>query len=121
MNNSIIYPQTSNEPVVWAGTGNSYDDPLLVNIVNPTDLWTDFQLQPGSPALSAGPNGVDIGGVVPAGASIAGAKNSAFGSSARYSSHPDESTTFTPDLPRAQPSCRCREGIPASHGWDGPE
>src|ERR1017187_5904526 len=31
-----------------------------------------FSLRPGSPAGSAGPNGVDMGGVIPGGASVSG-------------------------------------------------
>ncbi|MCC7373264.1 MAG: lamin tail domain-containing protein [Verrucomicrobiales bacterium] len=49
-----------------AGHGNRSGDPLFVNETN------DFRLRPGSPALGSGPNGLDIGPIVPAGVSIAG-------------------------------------------------
>jgi len=70
--NRSIYPATG-EPVTWTGTGNLVDaDPRLKNTANVTDPWADFALRPGSPAIGAGPNARDIGGVVPAGASVAG-------------------------------------------------
>jgi len=73
MNNCIVYPATAGEPVPWVGTGNMIGvDPRLTETVNVTDPVTDFILQAGSPAFGAGPNGVDIGGSIPAGASIAG-------------------------------------------------
>lgn len=50
----------------WPGVGNLDCDPLLV------DLTNDFRLLPGSPALGAGPNGLDMGAFVPGGASISG-------------------------------------------------
>jgi hypothetical protein len=73
MNNSIVYPATVGEPVSWVGTGNQIGvDPLLTETVNVTDPVTDFILQAGSPAFGAGPNGVDVGGLIPAGATIDG-------------------------------------------------
>ncbi|MBN2508401.1 MAG: lamin tail domain-containing protein [Verrucomicrobia bacterium] len=50
----------------WPGIGNLSADPLFVNPTN------DFRLRPGSPAIAAGPNGLDMGAHVPAGASIRG-------------------------------------------------
>ena len=73
MNNSIVYPATVGEPVSWVGTGNQIGvDPLLTETVNVTDPVTDFILQAGSPAFGAGPNGVDVGGLISAGATIDG-------------------------------------------------
>ncbi len=46
------------------GVGNLDVDPLFVDPPN------DFRLQPGSPAVGAGPNGLNMGAYVPAGASI---------------------------------------------------
>ena len=51
------------------GVGNIDADPLFVN--PPADL----HLQPGSPAIGAGPNGVDMGAYVPGGASVSGEPN----------------------------------------------
>ncbi|MBN2505174.1 MAG: lamin tail domain-containing protein [Verrucomicrobia bacterium] len=48
------------------GTGNLGGDPRFVN---PADDW---HLAPGSPALGAGPNGLDMGAFVPPGATVAG-------------------------------------------------
>ena len=52
------------------GSGNIDADPLFVD---PED---DFHLQPGSPAIGAGPNGLDMGRYVPAGVSISGEPDS---------------------------------------------
>ena len=49
------------------GAGNIDEDPRLVN-----PAGGDFHLRPGSPALGAGPNGLDMGAMVAAGASISG-------------------------------------------------
>jgi hypothetical protein len=59
----------------WPGTGNSSADPMFVNTAGITyaNLLSSLQLQPGSPAKSTGPNGLDMGAAVPAGASISGA------------------------------------------------
>ncbi len=50
----------------WAGPGNLIADPRLVNLPN------DFRLRPGSPAVAAGSDGLDLGAYVPAGAVILG-------------------------------------------------
>ena len=72
-------------PMTWTGPGgdNRIIDPLFNHV--PTlaetafDTWEEAQvmwqwlgLAPGSPGLGAGPNGSDLGGVVPVGASISG-------------------------------------------------
>ena len=75
MNNSIVNYTTvpTVETTPWVGTGNQFGvDPLLLNTVNVTDPTADFVLQPGSPALGTGPNGVDMGGLIPAGATLDG-------------------------------------------------
>ncbi len=72
-------------PSPWAGlgSGNSVADPLLVHVPDLDETsfntWTEAQvmrewlrLRPGSPARGAGPNGRDLGGVVPRGVSLAG-------------------------------------------------
>lgn len=61
VNRSII--ETAAHPL---GVGNLDEDPLFV------DAAGDFHLLPNSPAGGAGPNGLDMGAYVPAGASIAG-------------------------------------------------
>jgi hypothetical protein len=72
-NNNIL-------PFAWSGPGNSNSvvDPLLKHIPQLSETffttWEQaqvmrdwFSLLPGSPALRTGPNGRDIGGVVPLG------------------------------------------------------
>jgi hypothetical protein len=51
---------------VWPGLGNLKFDPLFMNRSN------DFHLRPSSPAVGAGPNGLDIGAYVRGGASVSG-------------------------------------------------
>jgi hypothetical protein len=52
---------------VGRGVGNTSGDPRLVN-----PAAGDFTLRPGSVAIDSGPNGLDMGATVPAGASISG-------------------------------------------------
>src|SRR5439155_7672308 len=47
-------------------------DPLFVSVDNVTDVREAFRLRPGSPATGTGPNGLDMGALVPAGASVSG-------------------------------------------------
>ncbi|RIK83172.1 MAG: hypothetical protein DCC68_04345 [Planctomycetota bacterium] len=49
------------------GTGNVGGD---AHLTDPANL--DFRLRPGSPAIGTGPNGLDMGALVPGGASISG-------------------------------------------------
>ncbi|HTH49875.1 MAG TPA: lamin tail domain-containing protein, partial [Candidatus Limnocylindria bacterium] len=73
-------------PVAWAGpgSGNVIADPQLVHVPTVAETqfktWEEaqvlrqwFALRPGSPARGAGPNGTDLGGVIPSGVSISGA------------------------------------------------
>ena len=50
---------------VALGSGNLTEDPRFVNAAT-----GKFDLRPGSPALGTGPNGLDIGAMVPQGASL---------------------------------------------------
>ncbi|HXE42427.1 MAG TPA: hypothetical protein VN516_05325, partial [Candidatus Baltobacteraceae bacterium] len=67
-------------PTNWPGDGNIVGAPTFIN-GNP---WTnsfatftnDFQLQNNSPGIGVGPNGLDMGAFVPAGASISGEPSS---------------------------------------------
>ncbi len=63
-------------PTNFPGTGNLVADPLLMNTepssVSFANIRDAFRLRPGSPALGTGPNGLDMGGLVPGGASISG-------------------------------------------------
>jgi hypothetical protein len=52
------------------GQGNIDGDPMFF------DADSNFHLQPSSPALKTGPNGLDMGGYVPAGISISGEPDS---------------------------------------------
>ncbi|MEZ5301732.1 MAG: right-handed parallel beta-helix repeat-containing protein [Verrucomicrobiales bacterium] len=56
------------------GTGNLWADPHL--IAPGGDQRDDYAIQPGSAATGRGPNGLDIGALVPAGASISGLPSS---------------------------------------------
>ena len=58
----------------WPGTGNITADPLFVSTtgIDYTTIRSALQLQAGSPAIGTGPNGLDMGAAVPAGASISG-------------------------------------------------
>src|SRR5262245_50695256 len=78
LNNNIL-------PFAWTGPGigNSVTNPMLKHVPQVSEAvftnWTDaqamrdwFSLQTGSPALGAGPNGRDQGGVIALSASISG-------------------------------------------------
>ncbi|HWB03129.1 MAG TPA: hypothetical protein VG796_08910 [Verrucomicrobiales bacterium] len=58
----------------WPGAGNITADPLFVSTtgVDYTNIRQKLMLQAGSPAKGTGPNGIDMGAAVPAGASISG-------------------------------------------------
>jgi hypothetical protein len=58
------------------GTGNTSEDARFVDQAS-----GDFALRPGSPAIGSGPNGVDMGALVPAGVSISGEPASVVGKS----------------------------------------
>ena len=77
-NNNIV-----SAPWSGPGTNNLLNDPLLKHIPELSETvftnWQQaqilrdwFSLQPGSPARGTGPNGRDMGGVIPLGASISG-------------------------------------------------
>ena len=59
----------------WPGTGNITQDPRFVSTtgINHTNIRNALTLLAGSPAISSGPNGLDMGAAVPAGASVGGA------------------------------------------------
>ncbi len=60
---------------VWPGEGNLSANPLFVNINGPmtaANIRSNLMLLAGSPAIGSGPNGLDMGALVPAGASISG-------------------------------------------------
>ncbi len=60
---------------ITTGVGNSTADPLFVNWqtgITYQNIKSNLALLPGSPAKGAGPNGLDIGALVPGGASISG-------------------------------------------------
>ncbi|HSH15448.1 MAG TPA: hypothetical protein VLD18_05400, partial [Verrucomicrobiae bacterium] len=59
----------------WPGEGNLSADPMFVNINGPmtaANIRSNLMLMAGSPAIGTGPNGLDMGALVPAGASISG-------------------------------------------------
>ena len=83
--NALITFTNNLLPMPWNGPGggNSTEPPLLkyipqlsetqfTNWASAQVMWDWFSLQPGSPARNAGPNGADLGGVIPMGATISG-------------------------------------------------
>jgi hypothetical protein len=60
------------ENLVYPGDGNSDADPMFVRPDGSGDLREAFTLQPGSPAMGTGPNGLDMGALVPSGPTITG-------------------------------------------------
>jgi hypothetical protein len=69
VNRSII--ENTNHP----GEGNSTSDPMFVNasaVITAGNIRSNLALRAGSPAIGTGPNGLDMGALVPAGASISG-------------------------------------------------
>ncbi len=68
VNHSLIQGNT------WPGTGNITVDPLFVSTtgIDYSTIRSALRLQAGSPAIGTGPNGIDMGAAVPAGASISG-------------------------------------------------
>lgn len=88
--NAIVTFTNNLMPLAWsgAGGGNSASNPMLQHLPQMAETyftnWSDaqivrdwFSLLPGSPGSGTGPNGVDRGGVVARGASLAGEPNSA--------------------------------------------
>ena len=62
----------------WPGVGNISSDPLFVNFTGPmtaANIRSNLALQAGSPCIGTGPNGLDMGALVPAGASLSGVPN----------------------------------------------
>ena len=73
MHNTLVQPERATDPVgsrgitiMDLGQGNISGDPRFVDDV------LDYALRAGSPALGAGPNGLDMGALVPGGPSITG-------------------------------------------------
>lgn len=57
------------------GQGNFTNDPLFVNLAGPItwqNIRSNLALQAASPARGAGPNGLDLGALVPPGATVSG-------------------------------------------------
>jgi hypothetical protein len=89
LTNAVVTFTNNLMPLTWSGPGggNSTNNPLLKHIPqlsetvftnwNQAQIMRDwFSLLPGSPGINAGPNGRDMGGVVPRGASISGEPSS---------------------------------------------
>jgi len=70
-NNNVIYDVDLVGETI-PGVGNILEAPRLWNTTNIADVWNDFRLRPGSPAIGAGPNGVDAGALPGYLATIAG-------------------------------------------------
>jgi hypothetical protein len=64
---------------IWPGEGNITGNPLFVNVngpMTPATIRSNLMLMAGSPCIGAGPNGLDMGALVPAGASVSGVPSS---------------------------------------------
>ncbi len=62
----------------WPGEGNISSDPMFVNLTGPmtaANIRSNLTLLAGSPCIGTGPNGLDMGALVPAGASVGGTPN----------------------------------------------
>jgi hypothetical protein len=71
----LVVRQSLIQGNLWPGPGNLTNDPMFVNLAGPMtyqNIRSNLSLLPGSPAIGAGPNGLDMGALVPAGASISG-------------------------------------------------
>lgn len=66
----VTYPTAG--ATITLGAGNITADPKLLKTVGVLDPTANFSLQPGSPAKGTGPNGVDMGAVIPTGVSLSG-------------------------------------------------
>lgn len=61
--------------IVWPGQGNISGNPGFVNVNGPMtaeNIRSNLMLAAGSPCIGTGPNGLDMGALVPAGASVSG-------------------------------------------------
>lgn len=64
----------------WLGVGNISSDPMFVNLSGPMtaqNIRNNLALMTGSPCVGTGPNGLDMGALVPGGASLSGAPSGA--------------------------------------------
>jgi hypothetical protein len=64
---------------IWPGEGNITGNPLFVNVngpMTPATIRSNLMLMAGSPCIRTGPNDLDMGALVPAGASISGIPSS---------------------------------------------
>lgn len=79
-NPSFFFPRNLNciHGFPQPGTGNIAVDPLFVgtNNITAANILQMLSLQPESPCRGTGPNGIDMGAMVPSGASISGAPSS---------------------------------------------
>ncbi len=86
LNSATVTFNNNLMPYAWGGpgSGNSTANPMLAHIPQVADtdfanwteaqvMWDWFSLLPGSPGIGTGPNGLDMGAVVPMGCSVSGA------------------------------------------------
>jgi hypothetical protein len=75
--NAVMFLEVSHSLIQgndWPGIGNLTADPMFVDVTNltPDNVLAGLSLQGGSPALGVGPNGLDMGAIVPTGVSLSG-------------------------------------------------
>jgi hypothetical protein len=72
----LVVSQSLTQGTNWPGAGNISSNPMFVNISGPMtaqNIKSNLMLMLGSPCIGTGPNGIDMGALVPSGASISGA------------------------------------------------
>ncbi len=75
-NSFFVVSHSLTQGTNWPGVGNFSSDPMFVNLSGPmtaANIRSNLALLTGSPCIGTGPNGLDMGALVPAGASISGA------------------------------------------------
>jgi hypothetical protein len=75
----LVVSRSLTQGTNWPGTGNLSGDPLFVNAAGPMtaqNIKSNLMLMLGSPCIGTGPNGLDMGALVPSGASISGVPGS---------------------------------------------
>lgn len=74
-NSFFVVSHSLTQGTNWPGAGNISSNPMFVNLSGPmtaANIRSNLALLAGSPAIGTGPNGLDMGAMVPSGASISG-------------------------------------------------
>ena len=74
-NSFFVVSHSLTQGTNWPGLGNISTDPMFVNLGGPmtaANIRGNLALLAGSPCIGTGPNGIDMGALVPPGASLGG-------------------------------------------------